>query len=341
VRKAIHLRDWEKAQEKIRDWEIENRITEEAEPVEPKTVKGAWESFIADCQARNLREPTIKKYSYFQKQMDAFAESRGIRYVQEFDTGLLTEFRVSWKSQNVSALKRLQLLRSYFRFCQDQGWVSDNPARRIRNPKVEDRPTLPLDQKEIMRTLTACDKFEGSPLTRLRLRALILLMRFAGLRIGDAVTLARDRIANGKLFLYTSKAGTPVCCPLPEIVLRALDALPLDRKYFFWSGQSKIKTIASHWEAEIKKLFELAKVEHGHSHRLRDSFAVQLLLQGVPLERVAILLGHRSIKVTERHYSPWIRARQEQVEADIRKSWDTEVQMYDTLLAHGETDLVQ
>jgi len=34
-----------------------------------------------------------------------------------------------------------------------------------------------------------------------------------------------------------------------------------------------------------------------------------------------MLLGHRSLKVTEKHYAPWVRARQEQLEADVRRSW--------------------
>jgi integrase len=32
-------------------------------------------------------------------------------------------------------------------------------------------------------------------------------------------------------------------------------------------------------------------------------------------ERVSVLLGHSSIKVTEKYYSPWVRSRQEQLEA--------------------------
>ncbi len=48
---------------------------------------------------------------------------------------------------------------------------------------------------------------------------------------------------------------------------------------------------------------------------------VSLLLEGVPIERVSILLGHSSIKVTERHYAPWIRERPEQAEADVRRTW--------------------
>jgi hypothetical protein len=42
---------------------------------------------------------------------------------------------------------------------------------------------------------------------------------------------------------------------------------------------------------------------------------------GVPIERVSVLFGHSSIKVTEKYYSPWVRARQEQLEADVRRSW--------------------
>ena len=66
---------------------------------------------------------------------------------------------------------------------------------------------------------------------------------------------------------------------------------------------------------------EKAQIAGGHAHRFRDTFAVELLLAGVPMERVSILLGHRTIRVTEKHYAPWVRARQEQLEADVRRAW--------------------
>jgi integrase/recombinase XerD len=53
----------------------------------------------------------------------------------------------------------------------------------------------------------------------------------------------------------------------------------------------------------------------------RDTFAVSLLLKGVSLESVSKLLGHSSIKITERHYAPWVKARQEQLEAEVRRIW--------------------
>lgn len=102
----------------------------------------------------------------------------------------------------------------------------------------------------------------------------------------------------------------------------ALEATPrmTDTRYF-WSGQGKRETVICHWQMRLKKVFDLAGVSKGEgnaiSHRFRDTFAVELLLAGVPIERVSILLGHQSVRVTERHYNPWVRSRREQLEADV------------------------
>ena len=36
---------------------------------------------------------------------------------------------------------------------------------------------------------------------------------------------------------------------------------------------------------------------------------------------VSILLGHQSVRITEKHYAPWVRSRQEQLEADLESAW--------------------
>jgi hypothetical protein len=46
----------------------------------------------------------------------------------------------------------------------------------------------------------------------------------------------------------------------------------------------------------------------------------QVRQRGEILLDIAILLGHSSIRITERHYSPWIRSRQEQLERDVRST---------------------
>ena len=90
---------------------------------------------------------------------------------------------------------------------------------------------------------------------------------------------------------------------------------------FLWAGESKVDSATGDWQRTLKGVFKQAGIPDGHAHRFRDTFAVGLLQAGVPMERVSVLLGHSSMKVTEKHYSPWVRARQEQLEADVRRTW--------------------
>jgi integrase/recombinase XerD len=153
---------------------------------------------------------------------------------------------------------------------------------------------------------------------------MVLLLRDSGLRMQDAACLESARLKNGKLFLYTQKTGAPVNCPLPPVAVSALNTLSnADPDYFFWDGRSERETTVKSWNRVFRKMFLLAEppIEGGHPHRFRDTFAVSLLLKGVEISHVSILLGHASIKITERHYTPWVKARQEQLEADVQRTW--------------------
>ena len=78
----------------------------------------------------------------------------------------------------------------------------------------------------------------------------------------------------------------------------------------------------SHYQDDLRQLFKDAGLQSdGYmvSHRLRDTFAVDLLEKGVPLEEVSKLLGHESIKTTERHYAKWVKGRQERLDALVSR----------------------
>jgi integrase/recombinase XerD len=62
--------------------------------------------------------------------------------------------------------------------------------------------------------------------------------------------------------------------------------------------------------------------EHMRAHRLRDTFAVDLLQKGVPLEEVSKLLGHESIKTTERSYAKWVKSRLDRLNKLLIGTWD-------------------
>jgi len=86
--------------------------------------------------------------------------------------------------------------------------------------------------------------------------------------------------------------------------------LPGER--YFFQDRSNDESTYRNYQFSLKFTFKRAGVPHRHVHMFRDTFAVELLLADVPLERVSKLLGHTSIKTTEIHYGPWVKARQQQ-----------------------------
>jgi integrase len=320
IRKALDLTSWEAAQDRIRDWEL--GIAHE----DAVTISDAKTRFLEDAVARKLSRESLKKYRGLLTQLQAFATTRGLRYTRQLDLQTLRDFRASWQDGPISAKKKFERLRSFFRFAHNSSWVRENPVVLMKPPRVHQPPTLPFSKEEMEKILWACDLYpddgrfrRGTPA---RLKALTLLMRHSGLRIGDAVTLDTKRITDGRLFLYTQKTKVPVLCPLPKAVLTALDNVDaVSDRFYFWTGTSDKRSITGNWQRRFQKLFELAGLEDAHPHRFRDTFAVELLLAGVSLEQVSVLLGHTSVKVTERSYAPWVRERQQQLELAVRKTW--------------------
>jgi integrase len=256
--------------------------------------------------------------------MEDFAKRKGLRYLKELDLPILDQFRSEWKEGPRSTLKKLERLKAFLRFCERRKWIDTNPATYMKAPKVTNCPTLPFTREEMMKILVALDEYanRAGAACGQRLRAFVLLLRYSGMRIGDAVQCGPDRLKGNKLFLYTQKTGVPVRCILPDFVVREIEAAPKRSEHFlFWSGESKLHTAVGVLQQSLQTFFSLAGVSGGHAHRFRDTFAVELLLTGVPLDRVSVLLGHQSIRVTERHYAPWTRSRQEQLEADLQRAW--------------------
>lgn len=62
------------------------------------------------------------------------------------------------------------------------------------------------------------------------------------------------------------------------------------------------------------------------------------------MERVSVLLGYQSIKITEKHYAPWVRARQDQLEADVSRVWSRDrlvlLEVKGTSQVHAKSEVI-
>jgi integrase len=200
IRKSLGLRDWTKAQELIREWES-NR-SEPRERSEPISIHQAGEYFFADVKSRGLSDCTIYKYRLLFNRIEAFAKRKGLRYLKELDLPVLDQFRSEWKENPLSSLKKLERLKAFLRFCERRKWIDANPAADMKAPKVPNRPTLPFSREEMLKILAALDMYakRAGVANAQRVRAFVLLLRYSGMRIGDAVQCGPERlIYRGKL----------------------------------------------------------------------------------------------------------------------------------------------
>lgn len=108
--------------------------------------------------------------------------------------------------------------------------------------------------------------------------------------------------------------------PLPPHVI---DSLPEPRGgyYFLLAESTRKESMYERWREKFMEMFAAAKIENGHFHRFRDTASVRWLLAGVPIDQVSILLAHSDTKVTLKHYAPWIKSRQENLEKLVMSTW--------------------
>jgi integrase len=324
LRRSLDLTSWQAAQDLVRGWEASGEVG--VVNAEIPGIADAVERFFDDAKARGLSEATIGKQTVLlRKQLLPWCRSRGFHALKQLGVDELTQFRTTWKDSPISKYKKQERLKGFFHFCVARDWIRTNPVAAIKPVKVPPTPTLPFDDDQMAAILDACDRYPIKGIynhgNRQRMKTLTLFIRYSGLRIRDAVTCARERLVGSKLFLYQAKTGTPVYCPLPPVVVDALNEIKgPNPKYFFWTGNGNPKTAVADAQRSFRTLFKLADVE-GHPHMFRDTFAVELLKHGVSLETVSMLLGHASIKVTEKHYKPWVKTLQDKLEADAMKGW--------------------
>ena len=333
-RRKAGTRSWQEAEEQKR--RLEDQLAGRVPRVDSATGNLLTEAvtvFIQSKKNKNVTKKALDKHTRELDRLRKFCESKGVLSVQALTGELLTEYCGTWPELYPSTTTRSKVrerCRSFLRYCYQVRWL--DRVLPLDTIQVDEPETMPLTDAEYTRLLDSVYVAFENKQTQERVHALIQLMRWSGLAIRDALTLRRSGLildATKKIFRVVTarhKTGVSVSVPVPEAVAQELLAvLNGNVEYIFWSGKGEAESATKNWaKYYIAPLFAAAKIDcagHMMSHRLRDTFAVDLLQKGVPLEDVSKALGHMSIKTTERSYARWVKGRQDRLDALVMGTW--------------------
>ena len=332
-RKATKKKTWAGAERVKREVELSyEMVGKPAEPNRPPMVRQAIDTFIRDKQGQNLNHAVLGKYRRELGRFRDFCEQRGKFYIAEVGLADLTDFRLTWDSEYPSSITRQKVqerLRAFFRYALHAGFIQRNPAVAMSAIKAEQAPTLPLTPDQFKKLLEAVPKAFPDATKAARIRALIRCMRYSALAIGDAVCLERSKIQHDpgknltRIVTSRAKTGVDVSVPIPpDVAQELLTVANGNPRYVFWqTGNGQPETAVKSWRKDLRLVFEKAGIVEGHPHQLRDTAAVEWLNAGIPLEEVSRLLGHSSIRTTEKHYAPWVKSRQNRLDSLVVATW--------------------
>jgi site-specific recombinase XerD len=326
VRCSLRTNDWNRGQRRA---ELLQKGQTEVFLPEGKgsglTLHDAIEAYRADAAARHLATSTLDlgRHLFVHMERDLGADT----LLASITVPMLDLFRQSRvrKLPNGETRpikprtqgKEIRMMRTFFGWCVDRDWMAKNPAKKLRLPVDDELATLPFDNNEVTKLILACDQLTSDnpaeiAYIRHRARALVYALLYTGLRISDVAKLERAKFdpQSRYLTLRIMKTRAPLRVLLHGDATKTLETLPATNpQFFFWTGNGSLNTLRKNLDRTIRRLGKLAGVQ-ARAHRFRDTFAVELLTQGADIRTVQLLLGHKSVKTTEKHYAHFVAAHQ-------------------------------
>ncbi|MBV8519525.1 MAG: tyrosine-type recombinase/integrase [Acidobacteria bacterium] len=225
--------------------------------------------------------------------------------------------------RDTSIRRKVAALKVFFRYLEEQGIVSESPARRLKIRKpIESRVPTVLSQREV-RALLAAPKEQVAELTAsrdhsagsrnryfcaVRDNVILELLFSTGIRIGELVALnVADVDLDRRQIQITGRAtrGRAVMLATDDVVgaigsyleLRSERSLATPALFV---GRSGTRLTIYSIENIFKKHVRLAEIKrHVTPHALRHTMAAMLVSSGADIKDVQEILGHASILSTQ------------------------------------------
>lgn len=257
---------------------------------------------------RNLEESgrataTLLAYTKDIDQLVEFVMKQGKTTPQQITTEDINAFKSFLAEENYTAKsisRKINSIKSFFRFLQSKNQIETNPADQVSHPKYELKPPRVLSRVEY-RALRDAARAD------VRISAIVEILLQTGIRIGELANLELEdvELEKNKIEIrpYEShqSRSIPLNQPAKEAIERYLKDRPRTAVKNLFVTKTGNKFLVRNIRSSIDRYFRLAGIENAKVNDLRHTFIAHQLMSGTPLIYVSKLAGHKRLSTTEKY----------------------------------------
>jgi len=280
---------------------------------ERKKITEAFQFWLdrlkAEVAKKKKSQATYNKYEDTFNHMKNFIKSQfkvSDKYLDEVNFAFISDFEhylsVTLGLHNNTSMKYVSQTKSIFKMATERGWLAVNPVASFSCSFEWDEPTrLEYHELEAM-------YYKEMPVPRLEeARDAYVFMCYTGYGYSDAEQLGPENLFWGidkQLWVTKDRQKTegPECVPLLPIPLAIIEKY---KSHPYCSAKKRLLPIRanSNFNGYLKEIAAICHINKElTTHTGRHTFATSVTLENdVPLETVGKMLGHSSIKSTQRY----------------------------------------
>lgn len=283
-------------------------------------LKETHEKFLKHLKDNDRANATIIAYSKDTEQLISFLAERSKFLPNEVLKEDLDGFLEKLEKENYtpkSISRKINAIRTFFKFLKSEGLVEDDPSVSLVHPKIEIKPPRILSAVEYRALRDAC---RNEP----RTAAVVELLLQTGIRIGELRRLKMDDMEfgengkPGKLRVgewgKTAEREVPLNKPAQAALREYLETRAETKDEVVFVTRTGRPLLIRNIRTTINRYFKLAGVENVKVNDLRHTFMATHLSRGVSLTTISRLAGHRRLTTTEKYLEHIAPPSEEKVE---------------------------
>ena len=271
------------------------------EPEISLQLTSAHQQFVQYLTELRRAKATVIAYSKDIEQLIEFLKDRDKKSIKEIQKEDLEAFlkKLSADGYTPKSLSRkINSLKTFYRFLKNNNSVTVNPATDIAHPKYTVKPPRILSKMEYRALRDAC---RGD----VRTYAIVELFLQTGIRIGELANIKKDNVKEKELIIEEEEGHPRRVVPLNKAGRDSLDkwfaVRPKNAENALFVTKTGKPLLVRNIRTTIDRYFKLAGIEGAKVNDLRHTFIAHHLASGTPLTVISKLVGHKRLSTTEKY----------------------------------------